>query len=242
MFKGFSMKSKIIIFIISAIIGFRIIISTAIKNRENIKNYRFGENVQISADKNMKIDEDEPRQKQEEERIKQQDAEAKIQKQKELEQKYENAYKSFQGRKYYDAINISDEIINSDNKFYKAYNIKGIALCYSGNYLDGMSNIDKSLEIKPEYGYARFNKALALELYGKYDDSLQWYDKALEVENYIWSYYGKASIYGRYGDVVDTVKYLKIAIEMDASIKNIASEEQDFDNVRKSKEFQELIK
>ncbi|MPN00484.1 hypothetical protein SDC9_147679 [bioreactor metagenome] len=105
-----------------------------------------------------------------------------------------------------------------------------------------MKNINKALEISPNYGYALFNKALTYELYDKYDEALKWYDKNLEVENYIWSYYGKASIYGRKGDVKNTVKYLKIAIEMDKVVKEEARVERDFDNVRQSKEFQELIK
>ncbi len=46
-----------------------------------------------------------------------------------------------------------------------------------------MKNIDKSLDIKPDYGYARFNKALAYELYERFDEALKWYDKALDIEN-----------------------------------------------------------
>ncbi|MEL7598044.1 MAG: hypothetical protein AAGU01_07565, partial [Clostridiaceae bacterium] len=106
---------------------------------------------------------------------------------------------------------------------------------------EGIKAIDKALEINPGYGYGRFNKGLAYELYRHYDEALMWYDKALEVENYIWSYYGKASIYGRRGDIENTVKYLKIAIDMDASVKKLAKEERDFDNVRESKSFKEIV-
>jgi tetratricopeptide (TPR) repeat protein len=137
---------------------------------------------------------------------------------------------------------LANEVIKKDNKHYKSYNIKGVALAYNGSFEEGMKNIDKALEINPSYGYARFNKALTYELYGKYEEALKWYDKDLEVENYIWSYYGKASIYGRKGDVENTVKYLKIAIEMDKVVKEEARTERDFDNVRQSKEFQELTK
>mgnify|MGYP000025621333 FL=1 len=104
-----------------------------------------------------------------------------------------------------------------------------------------MKDIDKALDLNSEFGYARFNKALNYELYGEYDNALTWYDKALEVEDYVWSYYGKASIYGRRGDVENTIKYLKIAISMDSSVKDEAKTESDFDNVRNSKEFQDLI-
>jgi peptidoglycan/xylan/chitin deacetylase (PgdA/CDA1 family) len=162
--------------------------------------------------------------------------------QSELEAEYNKAYGLFFENKYNEAITIADNIIKKDANFYKAYNIKGIALCFSNNFESGMKNIDKSLVINPNFGYARFNKALAYELYGHYDDSLKWYDKALEVENYVWSHYGKASIYGRLGDVGNTVKYLKIAITMQESVKEEAKSEKDFDKVRNSKEFIELVK
>ncbi|WP_446897972.1 tetratricopeptide repeat protein [Clostridium sp. LBM24168] len=160
----------------------------------------------------------------------------------ELESQYKQAESLFRSKQYANSIIKADKIIDQNVKFYKAYNIKGIALCYNNNYEEGMKNIDKSLELKPNYGYARFNKALAYELYGKYNDALIWYDKNLEVENYVWSYYGKASIYGRRGDVSNTVKYLKIALDMSPEIKGIARDEKDFDPVKNSVEFQELIK
>jgi tetratricopeptide (TPR) repeat protein len=159
-----------------------------------------------------------------------------------IEDKYQQSVKSYSHKNYSDTISIANEIINEDPSFYEAYNIKGIALCYSGNYEEGMKNIDKSLELKPNFGYARFNKALAYELHGDYDDALNWYDKDLEIENYIWSYYGKASIYGRRGDVQNTIKYLKYAIDISPDIKKLANEEVDFNPVKNSKEFQDLIK
>lgn len=159
-----------------------------------------------------------------------------------LEKQYLSAYNLFFQHKYEEAIKISDNIIKGNENFYKAYNIKGIALCFKNDFANGMKNIDKCLNIKPDFGYGRFNKALAYELYGHYDDALKWYDKALEIENYVWSYYGKASIYGRLGDVDNTVKYLKIAINMDPTIKECVKTERDFDPVRDDSKFKALVK
>lgn len=155
---------------------------------------------------------------------------------------YEEAKNLFFNEKNYEkTIEKANEIINQFPKSYKAYNIRGIAKAYNGDFDEGMKDIDKALELNPEFGYTRFNKALNYELYGDYDKALTWYDKALEVEDYVWSYYGKASIYGRRGDVENTIKYLKIAILMDSAVKDEAKTESDFDNVRDSKEFQDLI-
>lgn len=155
---------------------------------------------------------------------------------------YEEARNLFFNEGNYEkTIEKANEIINQFPESYKAYNIRGIAKAYNGDFNEGMKDIDKALELNSKFGYARFNKALNYELYGKYDKALTWYDKALEVEDYVWSYYGKASIYGRKGDVENTIKYLKIAILMDSAVKNEAKTESDFDNVRDFKEFQDLI-
>ena len=69
-----------------------------------------------------------------------------------------------------------------------------------------------------------------------------WYDRALEIDQYAWSYYVKSSIYGRRGDVKNTVLNLKKAIELAPEAKEAAKHEEDFNNVRYSKEFSHLIK
>lgn len=245
MYRKLSLKTKIIIFLVAAFIGIGIVISTGIENRRNaqkLEALKKEEIINAQKIEAKRLEEEATKKKQEEDQKKKEVEALNQEKQRLLEEKYEKSYTAFFNRKYSEAIRLSDEIINEDESFYKAYNVKGITQCYSGKYLEGMKNIDKALELKSDFGYARFNKALALELYEKLDESLVWYDKALEVENYVWSHYGKASIYGRKGDVDNTIKNLKIAIEMNPGVKEEARKEKDFDNVRNSKEFQELVK
>ncbi|WP_368489059.1 tetratricopeptide repeat protein [Clostridium sp. BJN0013] len=225
LFGKITLKTKILIFCILCIVAGTLITKIYYDNRYKNSN----ENLQkITTEDSV---------------IKKADAsEAESENNRKLEQNYKEAEESFSNKQYSNTIAKANEIIREDNTFYKAYNIKGIALCYSGNYEEGMDNIDKSLQLNPNFGYARFNKALAYELYGKYEEALSWYDKALEVENYIWSYYGKASIYGRRGDVSNTVKFLRIAVDMSPDIKEIAREEEDFNPVKDSQEFQDLVK
>jgi tetratricopeptide (TPR) repeat protein len=245
MFSKLSLKTKVIIFVIASLIGIGIIASVGIQNKRAAKKLEIMKNEEVvNAQKAeaKRLEEEALKKKQEEEQKKKQEEAAEQEKQKSHEEKYLKSHSAFFSKKYNESIRIADEIIKENDQFYKAYNIKGIALCYAGNYLEGMKNIDKALELKPDYPYARFNKALALELYHKLEEALIWYDKALEVENFVWSHYGKASIYGRKGDVANTVKNLKIAIDMDAGVKEEARKEKDFDKVRNSKEFQELVK
>ncbi|WP_411679068.1 tetratricopeptide repeat protein [Clostridium thailandense] len=231
------MRTRLIIFGILSLIVAGLAYKTYLDNRNYAKSIVEKQNASNTNNQTTVITKKEDKQDVDTEAKKIQE-----EKNKRLEEKYEQSSKLFSDKKYKDTINIANDIIKEDENFYKAYNIKGIALCYSGNYEEGMKNIDKSLQLKPDFGYGRFNKALAYELNGNYDDALNWYDKDLEVENYVWSYYGKASIYGRRGDVANTTKYLKIAIDMAPEIKKNASEEADFNPVKESKEFQDLIK
>lgn len=154
---------------------------------------------------------------------------------------YNEAYKLFFSNDYTNAINKADELINEFPNSAIGYNIRGIAKAYNGDYTGGMKDIDKSLSIDSDYGYARFNKALTYELYEKMDNALKWYNKALEVEDYAWSYYGIASIYGRKGDVSNTMMYLNKAIQIDPGVKEVAKTEHDFDPVKNSEEFQKAV-
>lgn len=233
LYKKFSLKTKIIIFCILSIVVAIIAVNNAISSRNNDSlKYSYSKNNNETIKQyNSSTKNDESN-----------NSNLQNSKQKKLELEYKEAETLFRKKQYSNSINKANEIIKEDGSFYKAYNIKGIALCYSNNYEDGMKNIDKCLQLKPDYGYGRFNKALAYELYGNYDDAISWYDKDLELEQYVWSYYGKASIYGRRGDIKNTIKNLKIALNISPEIKSIIREEKDFDPVKDSKEFQDLIK
>jgi len=224
-----TMKTKIILLIVLIIFALGIFVYEGVTNREQLK--------QLEKQQQTELQERE-HQKQIQEAIEKE----KENKKEKLEGMYNTALGVFYSKAYKKAIEFSNEIIEEDPNYYKGYNLRGIATAYNGNLENGLKDIDKALELSPNYGYARFNKALALELFGHYDESLTWYNKALEVEDYVWSYYGIASIYGRRGNVQKTVEYLKKAVDKDSSVKEAAKEEADFDKVKNSQEFKDLVK
>ncbi|MDS0527213.1 hypothetical protein NNC19_16090 [Clostridium sp. SHJSY1] len=225
-------RTKILLLIILVIISILIIINIGLDNRKSIKVEEKASSEEHISSEEEQIDK----------------VEEKNSNNQEEETLYNEAYSLFFQGNYSGSIEKANNIVSKFPESYKAYNIRGIAKAYSIGFEEGMKDIDKSLQIKGDYGYARFNKALNYELNGKYDESLSWYDKALEVENYMWSYYGKASIYGRRGDVENTILNLKKAIEVESAkdqesgIKKEARTEKDFDPVRGNKAFQEIIK
>ncbi len=154
---------------------------------------------------------------------------------------YNEAYGLFFLHEYDNAISKAGALISEFPSNAMGYNIRGIAKSYNGDYDGGIKDIDTALNIDKNYGYARFNKALTYELYENMDAALEWYNKALEVEDYVWSYYGIASIYGRRGDVANTMTYLNKAIKIDLGVKEVAKKEHDFDPVKNSEEFKMAI-
>jgi tetratricopeptide (TPR) repeat protein len=241
--KSKSVKLKLIIFAILSVIVTGIIITNIIRNSKDIV---IGDKAKETDNKNEIIKKQElvgvETSKQQEAKKNEDEKQQQIKKkQEELEKKWKIGYDEFFEKKYEQAIETQRQVIKEDPSFYKAYAVEGIALAYNGDFEKGMQQIDKALELKPDYGYARFNKALANELYNHYDEAIKWYEKALEVEKFEWSYYGIASVYGRKGDVLNTVKYLKLAIDINQSIKEVAKDEEDFAKVRNSVEFKQLI-
>jgi len=154
---------------------------------------------------------------------------------------YNEAYTLFFSHEYTNAISKANDLIIKFQNNAMGYNIEGIAKAYNGDYDGGLKDINKSLEIDPNYGYARFNKALTYELYENMDEALKWYNNALEIEEYVWSYYGISSIYGRRGDINNTMIYLNKAIQMDDSVKEVAKVEHDFDPVKNFEDFKKAV-
>lgn len=246
MFSKISLKVKMIVFLLACVVAVFTLINSGIQNRKNhpSNNINKPQTVTITASDIKKNDETVKKSdenKQNADQINKDDESKNEEQAKALEDKYNEGYKAFFDHKYAEAINTENEVLSQDESFYKAYNLKGIALCFRGNYDEGMKNIDKALSLKPDFGYAVFNKALAYELFGHYEEAIEWYNKDLKIESYIWSYYGIASIYGRRGDVNNTLKYLKQAAALDNGVKALAKDEKDFNPVKNSKEFQSFV-
>ncbi|MDP4177649.1 MAG: hypothetical protein Q8900_04830 [Bacillota bacterium] len=259
-----SIKTKIVIVIVLVIISIGVIIKDSIDSKDynNNKNINI-KNTSISSKSNSaKVNDDSKNITKNTSLVSsdgqnKQVTDSQNENEKELEQKYNVALNEYYGSedKKSDVIKLTSEIINQDDKFYKAYSLRGIATCFikisDENYKKGLADIDKSLQIKPNFGYGLFCRALALELYGHYDDAMSGYDKALtalksenNTEFTAWSYFGQSSIYGRRGDVQNCTRLLKISIDLYPNAKNVAIDEEnsDFKNVKDSQEFQKLIK
>lgn len=155
----------------------------------------------------------------------------------------ERGFDEYNQFRYDNAINFFNQAISADPNNYKAYNGKGIALCFKGSYSSGMPLIQKSLDMKPDYSYGHFNMAMAYKLQKDYDNSLTYFNKALSLDpKDTWSYYGIATIYADRGDINASLGYLKKAIDLDPAVKEVAREQDHFQPYLNNQTFIEITK
>lgn len=161
---------------------------------------------------------------------------------KKAEELYEQGFTLYNEFNYDGAIKLYNKALEADPYSYKAFNGKGIALCFKGNYNEGMPLIQKALDVKPDFAYAHFNMAMAYKLQKDYQNSLLWFNKALALDpKDTWSYYGISTIYADWNDVPKALEYLKKAIELDPGVKGVAREQDHFVPFRSNPEFTKLV-
>ncbi|MCR4436884.1 MAG: tetratricopeptide repeat protein [Clostridiales bacterium] len=160
----------------------------------------------------------------------------------EAEKLYDQGFQAYMEWKLDEAVQLFDRAAKLDPGCYKAYNGKGIVLCYKKNYREGMSLISKALEMKPDFVYANFNMALAYKLQKDYKQALVWFDRALSYDpRDTWSYFGIACIYAEWKEADKALEYLKKAIETDPGVKDVAKREKDLDPIRNDPRFVQLV-
>lgn len=156
---------------------------------------------------------------------------------------YQKGLKLYYARDFNEGLSYFNQALELDPNCYQAINGKGATYAFQGRYSEGISLIKQAIDMNPAFEYAHFNLGLAYELEGLWDSAINAYQFAIKLNSKDeWAYYGIASIYGRQGNVQQVVLYLKQAIALNPDCKLTAREEKDFDPVRNSPEFENLIK
>jgi tetratricopeptide (TPR) repeat protein len=155
---------------------------------------------------------------------------------------YEQGLEVYYERNFSEALILFNKALTLDPDCYQALNAKGATYAFQGKYDEGLTLIKQALAIKPDFVYGHFNLGLANELAGRWDPAISAYLEAIELDDKdVWSYYGIASIYGRFGNTQKVREYLEQAIILNPAVKEIARKEHDFDPVRQDPGFQKLI-
>ncbi len=145
-------------------------------------------------------------------------------------------------KRYEKAIQLYDKVLEIDPKDIEALVNKGVALWGLKKYDEAIQLYDKVLKIDPKDIEALVNKGVALDNLKRYDEAIQLYDKVLKFDpKDMDAYYNKACIESKKNNKDEALNLLKKAIEFDAGYKIIAKKDSDFDNIRDSDEFKDLI-
>ncbi|NLM33929.1 MAG: hypothetical protein GX206_00655 [Clostridiales bacterium] len=211
-----------ILFIVLAAAGICYSYKVHKETKENEKR------IKVEYEQKLKEAEEIKKQKEAEIELQNQEIKKAEEKKKALDEKCNQAQELFNNKKFKDAVQLADEVLAEDNNNYRAYTIKGIALCYDRKS-NGFDEIEKALDINPGYSYAMYNMALAYDISFDYDNALKWYEKVLssgkEDNLKALSNYGIAVIEARKGNKEKATEYLKAAVKLDKKLADMAKQE-----------------
>ena len=101
----------------------------------------------------------------------------------------------------------------------------------------------KETRIDPNHAKAHYNLGVASSKQGKLDEAIAEYKRAIIIDPYFTdSHYNLASVYALKNEKALAIESLEEAITLDSRFVETSKTNSDFDNIRESPEFQELIK
>lgn len=146
---------------------------------------------------------------------------------------------------YDEEIKLYDKVLEMEPDNAESWINKGGTLSNQGKFEDGIMCIKRGLEIAPENLIGVTNMGITLCKLGKYDESLRCYENVLRVDfNNTRAIMGKSIIYARKNQILECLSNLEKVLRINPSLKVPVKndDDHDFDNVRDSEKFKELIK
>ncbi|MFX1478503.1 MAG: tetratricopeptide repeat protein [Promethearchaeota archaeon] len=146
-----------------------------------------------------------------------------------------------------DSLDLVSELAAQSPKTFNKTVVKirlslGTIMYNMKKFKDAIEQFDKALEIDPECIDAWVNKGAAYAMLEKYDKAIECYDKSLEIDmDLSIGWYNKACLESLRNNKENSIKYLKKAISLEKTCINDAITEEDFENIRDSNEFKEII-
>jgi tetratricopeptide (TPR) repeat protein len=144
--------------------------------------------------------------------------------------------------RYEDAIESYDQTLAVKFDKHEAWFNRGIALDDLGRYEEAIASYDQALAVKPDLHEAWDNRGYILSNLERYEEALISYDKALQIQpDHANAYYNKAYCYGLQKKIDLAIESLQHAITLDSKYRDMAKTDSDFDGIRDSDRFRELI-
>ncbi len=141
------------------------------------------------------------------------------------------------------ALKSIEKAIELESGDSKAWYNKGIVLHDLGRDDEALKSIEKAIELEPNDFNAWSYKGVLLRDLGRDDEALKSIEKAIELNpesaNVLYNY--ACIYYSIKGDKENALSFLRKAIEIDASYRDEAKKDKDFENLRTDEVFKKLI-
>jgi len=146
-------------------------------------------------------------------------------------------------KRFEEAIECFDKVLELDPVDIMTWNYKGVASYTLGRFEDALWSFEKVLELSPGYPVPWNWRGLVLCELGRFEDALGSVEKAIKINpKFGLAHYSKARIESLRKNTNKSIKSLKIAIKLDSEYRNLAKQNPNFDNIRQTKKFKDLVK
>jgi tetratricopeptide (TPR) repeat protein len=99
------------------------------------------------------------------------------------------------------------------------------------------------LDVDPGFAFALNNLGVIYMGNKRDEDAIEMFERAIEeAVDYVDPYYNLACIYAKRGGSVRSLEYLKIAVQLNNSVKNWAKNDKDLGSVSSLEEFKEIVR
>jgi tetratricopeptide (TPR) repeat protein len=147
---------------------------------------------------------------------------------------------------YQSAIEDYSKAIELDPKNAEVYNTRGYAFHSLGQYQRAIDNYDESIRLQSNLDIAYVRRGNSYDKLNQIDKARQDYDKAISLNpNDSLAYYNYACLYALQNNAAEACKWLQLAIgkkdNYGLNIKMSLQEDKDFDNIRNTECFINIL-
>jgi len=148
--------------------------------------------------------------------------------------------------RYLDALRIRTNLAEQNSKVFlqdvaTTQNDLGILYQNLNKFENALIKFNEVLEINPDNKEVWAQKGYCLNKLKRYHEAEENNDKALKIDaKFSIAWYNKACIESLRNNKEKSIDFLKMSIDLDKKFIDMAKADQDFDNIRSSKEFKEL--
>ena len=141
-----------------------------------------------------------------------------------------------------EALDIYEIILKDEPQNIEALIKKGHILGMIGRYAQAIDSYDRVLSLEKSNLIALLNKGLAYHYLKEYEISIKCNDKVLKIKPHnTTALYNKASALVKSNKIEEGLSILAEAIKLDSSFKPKAKFDIDFEDIRKTNGFKELM-